>query len=337
MAVTDPLCVLAGKYLARQARQVRLNRRGTLDDTDPEYLHDLRVATRRARAALRLLHELVPAAEALRADLAALGRLAGEARDLDVFLVRSRARLAEAHAPTAVREVLLAAVDAERRASRGALAPVLAWPTLGPLLERLRTACPLRRRAVRRGSPLAVTDLPGSAAALGPPLVAGALRRLGRWRRREPGSLAPVELHLLRIAGKRVRYALELFAPVLAADVKPAVRRFVELQDCLGLHQDAVVAQQRLAALAREVTRTPRELLALGKAIGLERRAQAAQRTCFVAMAPELWQLVEELQHAFAARPPGGSLPSGPSEAGAAQLDEEGVDSGRVVRALGQR
>ncbi len=296
IAPADPLRVAAGKFLARQARLLRLNRCGTLAATDPEHLHDLRVATRRARAALRLLRAFVPGAEALRADLATLGRLAGEARDLDVFQARVGSRLAEARAAVAVRSVLLREVEAQRLAARAALGPALAWPALRPLLQRLRTACPLRRRVVRRGEPLEVADLPGSAMTLGPVLVLGELARLRRFRRRVPESLTPAELHLLRIAGKRARYALELFAPVLATDVRPAVRRFVELQDCLGLHQDAVVAQARLAALARESSRTPRELLVIGRAIALERQAQGAQREAFVAMAGELWQLTAELR-----------------------------------------
>lgn len=55
------------------------------------------------------------------------------------------------------------------------------------------------------------------------------------------------ELHALRIALKRVRYAAELAAP----DGK-ALRRFLSaaraLQDLLGEHQDAVVAEELLRA-----------------------------------------------------------------------------------------
>src|SRR5206468_7252147 len=59
------------------------------------------------------------------------------------------------------------------------------------------------------------------------------------------------ELHGLRIRGKKARYAAELAEPVAG---KPA-RRFVEsakrLQDVLGEHQDAIVAEERLRALVR--------------------------------------------------------------------------------------
>jgi CHAD domain-containing protein len=279
---------LAAKVLQRQAYQVRSNRFGTLHDLDPEYLHDLRVATRRARAALRLLRDVVPGAEELRAKLAGLGRLAGAARDLDVFAGRVAGRLAEAGVTGTARTVLTQTVEHQRLEARARLRPVLQGQELAALLARLDMAC-----AGTSGGEEA--DELGSAAVLGPALVRRELARLRRWRHRLPGSLPASDLHAIRIAGKRARYALEFFAPVLGSDVRAAIRQFVELQDCLGAHQDAVVAQVRLAELARFPERTPVELLALGAALHLEREAQARERSRFAELAPELWQLTREL------------------------------------------
>ncbi|HEY0637716.1 MAG TPA: CHAD domain-containing protein, partial [Pseudonocardiaceae bacterium] len=72
-------------------------------------------------------------------------------------------------------------------------------------------------------------------------------------------------LHELRILGKRLRYTAELVEPALAdAGRRKEVRRLLKattaMQDVLGDHQDACVAQQRV-----------RELLAgLGDAAGLD-------------------------------------------------------------------
>src|SRR5437763_965344 len=58
-------------------------------DGDPEHVHRLRVATRRAAAALRIFADCLPgkARKATRRRLRAVRRAAGEARDWDVFLI----------------------------------------------------------------------------------------------------------------------------------------------------------------------------------------------------------------------------------------------------------
>jgi CHAD domain-containing protein len=63
-------------------------------------------------------------------------------------------------------------------------------------------------------------------------------RLLARVDRRRPQSAA--ELHALRIAVKKLRYAVEFFAPLYdAAKVKPFRDRLATLQDCLGAINDA--------------------------------------------------------------------------------------------------
>jgi CHAD domain-containing protein len=62
---------------------------GTRDDLDSEFLHDLRVATRRTRSALSQVKQVLP--ESVVADFkqrfAWLGQVTGPVRDLDVFLL----------------------------------------------------------------------------------------------------------------------------------------------------------------------------------------------------------------------------------------------------------
>src|SRR6516165_2489416 len=58
-------------------------------EQDPEHVHQLRVATRRARAALDIFADCLPpkAYKRVRRELRDLRRAAGEARDWDVFLL----------------------------------------------------------------------------------------------------------------------------------------------------------------------------------------------------------------------------------------------------------
>jgi inorganic triphosphatase YgiF len=64
------------------------NHHGALTSDDPEYIHQMRVATRRLRAALRLFAPILPdgLADSLQLPLAALMTHLGRARDLDVLL-----------------------------------------------------------------------------------------------------------------------------------------------------------------------------------------------------------------------------------------------------------
>ncbi len=65
---------------------------GTRLGRDPEELHDMRVATRRLRSALRLFGPYLPRNEVEHAGeaLRTFGRLLGEVRDMDVALAQAR-------------------------------------------------------------------------------------------------------------------------------------------------------------------------------------------------------------------------------------------------------
>ncbi|NJN15832.1 MAG: CHAD domain-containing protein [Oscillochloris sp.] len=55
------------------------------------------------------------------------------------------------------------------------------------------------------------------------------------------------ELHLMRIAGKRLRYSLELFADTFGERVEHVVNPLIAFQDHVGVLQDVVVATELLA------------------------------------------------------------------------------------------
>jgi hypothetical protein len=70
-------------------RTLQANVNGVLEDLDVEFLHDLRVATRRTRSALGQLRGVLPAAarEEFGPEFKWLGAATGPCRDLDVFLL----------------------------------------------------------------------------------------------------------------------------------------------------------------------------------------------------------------------------------------------------------
>jgi CHAD domain-containing protein len=80
-------------------------------------------------------------------------------------------------------------------------------------------------------------------------------------------------VHDLRKAGKRARYAAELMLPEGGRPVERYVDAVKELQDVVGAHQDAVVAEERLRAIARA-----RTAIAAGRLIDGERKRRADAR-----------------------------------------------------------
>lgn len=290
----DSLALAARKILARQALQISRHVAGTLAGRDPEELHDLRVASRRARAALRLLGEALPAGRAafLREELRWLGGLSGAARDADVFGQRVRRHLRRLRVPAPVRRPLLALLARDRRGARGRLAEALRSDRFARLLAALRA---LPEEGVEDGSEDAAG---GSARRLAPALVAGELRRLRRWRRRRTELLAAEELHAIRIVGKRARYALEFFADFLDPGLRAHIRAFVALQDCLGAHQDAIVARARLTEAGRRLAAAgagAETLAAVAALVERERELAAERRQEFATLGPELFRLAKRL------------------------------------------
>jgi CHAD domain-containing protein len=206
---------------------------GTRLARDPENLHQLRVATRRARAFLRTGSRLVGRAwgAELSGALRAVGRGLGPCRDLDVLLAHleeQAATLDERDRAAAVE--LLSGYRRERETLQRGLLETLAGEPYRRVLDEL--ALPVEEASPPRGRSL-------------DELAARELRRLVRDVRRIRGEPRDDELHALRIRVKRVRYAIEL-AGRRAGRGNPIVRAAIRLQDILGEHQDAVVAEERL-------------------------------------------------------------------------------------------
>jgi CHAD domain-containing protein len=305
VTAADPLAEAARKTFARQAFKMAANAAGTRADLDPEFLHDLRVATRRARAALRLYRGLIPARQAtrLRGELSWIGRLLGEVRDLDVFLARLSAHLPRVQGGAAAADRLFGRLHERRAAARARLAAALDDPRFPALVSALG-AVPLTRARVLR-SP---------AREAGGQWIAAAAKRIQRIGERPAAELAPAELHALRIRFKRLRYACEFFAEAFGDEVQEAIRTLVDFQDTLGRHQDAVVARATLEQLAGEVASgadEPGWLLTLGALLQVEREEAARERAAFVAAWAKLPKRLRRLRRSVLA----GSDPATPETA----------------------
>ena len=103
-----------------------------------------------------------------------------------------------------------------------------------------------------------------------------------------PETPADTDLHGVRIKAKRARYAAELAAPVAGRPAERFVDRVKKLQDILGEHQDAVVAEARLRALAGKAAGRRAGFVA-----GLLAERQRARRLAARAAFAETWPKVQ--------------------------------------------
>lgn len=220
---------------------------------EPDGIHQMRVAIRRLRSGFALWRPAVgnDAAAAVDARLRDLARVLGPVRDRDVFqdgaLANAEALLPDEPRLRLVRE----AVARDREQARRALTSVLDGTDFRLLV------LDLGRFVVARHWRIDASD--ERQALLDAPLVDFAARELARRRRRMLRGHDWLEgvpiatLHALRLAGKRLRYAAEFFAPLFARGAGKATRRYLKrlavLQEALGLVNDADVAQALLAQL----------------------------------------------------------------------------------------
>ncbi len=241
--------------MANLATAICANWQGTIDQTDPEFLHDLRIAVRRTRTILAEAKSVLPAAivDPARDGFAWLADLTGTPRDLDVYLLewsRYTDPLGAGVAPMLepVRDLL------ERRRTDGHI-------ELERALRSERAADLIDAWQTWLAQPLGSDDLPPRA---GRPLGRLVAKRIGRAHERllERGRLigpdTPAEqIHDLRKDAKKLRYLLECFGSLLPEGVrKQYVKRLKALQDNLGEHQDAEVHVSMLRALPREFHET---------------------------------------------------------------------------------
>jgi CHAD domain-containing protein len=212
---------------------------------DPEPVHRLRVATRRATAALDVFADVIPgkAYRKARRALKRLRRAAGAARDADVFLDAVRAwAVHQSPADRPGLHFLLGHAFARRQAAQTGLRDAIEkWQLKAEGLHcfadksRNEKREPLGERAVT-----AMIGLVGDFDA-----AAGA--EIARYR----------QLHQVRILGKQMRYTLELFFDCFPAAVHDRVYPRVEaVQAILGDANDSQRAAVQLGELLDEIRRT---------------------------------------------------------------------------------
>jgi CHAD domain-containing protein len=281
------------------------NESGTRLGDDIEALHDMRVATRRMRAALRLFGAYLPARfRSVNNDLRWVGRALGEVRDLDVQLEQmdewsSGDRLLD----PAGMEQLTGMIESRRRVARRRMLRALDTRRyerfVGSFAELLRRG-PSRRWRTGRVPALAVA----------PDLVERAHRKVRKPGDRIGPDSPPADYHALRIRCKRLRYALEFTRGLYGKPARSYIRRTVGLQDLLGLHQDSDVAVAHFRELldARGRKLKPETIYNIGQLAEYHRRRAAKLRRRFPGIYRRLvgkpWTTLKAIMEAHRPAPP---------------------------------
>lgn len=207
-----------------------------LQVNDPEGVHQMRVALRRLRSAFSLYQGLLPADDALLAELRWLAAVLGQVRDLDVFLLETLPPvLAQFEQHAGLQLLREQAQQAQRAASA----------VLGAALQSQR----YQRLLLELGS--RITSGPEAASAAMPSLGAFAQDKLQKRFKalKQQGdqlhAMMPEQRHATRIAAKKLRYTAEFFASLYPAQAtRPFLRQLAKLQDILGTLNDISVTRQ---------------------------------------------------------------------------------------------
>jgi CHAD domain-containing protein len=207
-------------------------------EDDIEHVHQLRVATRRASAALRVFQEYLPRGQFRRVckELQKIRRNAGLARDLDVLVHRVQSTPRDDTRPTDGEDASGLSLHL-RRLRRRVQKPLAKQ---NRKLKAKRFKARVRRLIDRvrwRGTGSEETVAVAAKRALRPLLT--------EFFHISQEDLSDTQaLHQLRIRGKRVRYACELFAGAFDREVGDEVYAlFVTLQEKLGRINDHATAK----------------------------------------------------------------------------------------------
>ena len=253
----------------------------------PDSIHKFRVATRRLRSALATYRPVIDrgAGDEIRAELKWLAGELGVARDAEVQREHFAAEVAEQPVELVIGRVAgriddhLRGVYKDGRA--GALA-ALESPRYFRLLDALDEL--LAKPPVTgddRKAKKQIDDILGH--------DRKRMRKAVK-RSKAAGSVAKQdhELHEVRKAAKRLRYAAESAEPVLGDEATALAARAEEVQEILGEHQDSVVSRDLLHRLALEVFADGGNPFTFGRLHAIEEARGNTSRAAFYELWPTL-------------------------------------------------
>ncbi len=239
---TDAMASAGRKVLHIQIERLLTVEKAGPVPNDPAAIHDMRVATRRMRAAMPIFraYERGGIERAVQHGVRDLTHALGAVRDLDVLIDHAQEFCAGLPPDQqADLDGLLTRWHADHDKAQHTLADLLDSADYRRLKKKLRAFV----RSAPQDAPHFDGDTPQPYQVRH--VAGGAI-----WTQYEAvrayeaimDEITIPQLHALRISGKYLRYTLEFFREVLPGDAGTLIRDVVEMQDQLGALHDAEVA-----------------------------------------------------------------------------------------------
>ncbi|MEK6279350.1 MAG: CHAD domain-containing protein [Acidobacteriota bacterium] len=248
----DPAVTAITEVLRQRLDEVCTLRERALDYSDPEGVHDMRVSSRRLRSALRDFKPYLQKSRMTRA-IKSVRRLAdslGTVRDQDVAIIALEKVMVKMSPDlTAGTQALIAERRGQQKEAQAELTSFISEDNLKRLNTNFTEA-------------LNTLTVPGEAPGkrlksykvLGRSIVLNRLKELQSLSSSLYGPHKTLPLHEMRIAAKRLRYAVELFAPCWEESLGVFAREVAKLQSSLGeLHDCDLWMEYFGARLKRKI------------------------------------------------------------------------------------
>lgn len=238
--VQKSVCIFGADFMLEQVQGIEDEIEGALIGKDIEHIHRLRVASRRLRNAFQCFDDCLPNKKlnTWQDEIRRITRALGNARDLDIQIdlldQLYQDELDDKFKPGYRR--LLLRIKQRRTKAQKKVHKVLSQLQVGDILIKMRAY--LEKLADKsKGSYLYTPSLyQRSFSAIN--------NTLEEFLDYEEFIYSPEnveKLHAMRIAGKQLRYSLEIFAPIYNKSLLPHVQVMKDIQDLLGAIHDADV------------------------------------------------------------------------------------------------
>jgi CHAD domain-containing protein/transposase-like protein len=244
LEATDSLAEAGRKVLSFHFGRMLTHEPGTRLGSDIEALHDMRVATRRMRAAFRVFGSGFKrkTIKPLLAGLRTTGRVLGRVRDLDVFMEKLRQyQQSLPQSEQAGLQPLLKVWSGQRKQARREMMVYLdskKYVQFKHDFLKFVTTPGLGAKAITADSPA-----PYQLRHVAPGLIYERYEAVHAFEVVLPNASLDT-LHQLRITYKSLRYTLEFLAEILGNKSRMVIGEVKTLQDHLGELNDARVASE---------------------------------------------------------------------------------------------
>jgi len=237
---SEAVCVYGAKIINAHVLAMYAEIEGVLAARDIEYIHRMRVASRRLRSALALFEVCFSGKEfkTYSRDVREVTRSLGVARDLDVQLALLESVMSEFSDPKLIpglHRLELRLKQQRADAQKEVIATIQTLQADDTLVSLAKWAAPFREMSegVYLFSP-ALYELAFSG-------INARLKELLEHAAYIQDERNITELHNMRISAKRLRYTMEAFADLYGANLKPFINQTRKFQDMLGDIHDADV------------------------------------------------------------------------------------------------